>query len=168
MIPSRINSICFTGHRQLSVSEEKLLFEKLMKILTYLCERGLENCYNGGAIGFDALAASAVFKVKENHPQLRLDLILPCKGQENSWDERQKQDYHDMLNKADSIRILSPNFYNGCMQIRNREMLNLSELCIAYLRPGTSGGGSLNTVLQAVKLGIPVINIADDESEYFK
>jgi hypothetical protein len=67
--------------------------------------------------------------------------------------------------QADSVRTLSPFFYNGCMQIRNRELLEHADLCIAYLRPSTASGGSLNTVLQATKMGIPIINLADKESE---
>ena len=161
-----ISSVCFTGHRELSVAEEMMITNKLTAVLTALItEHGLEECYAGGAIGLDTVAAKAVLSLKEIYPHLKLKLILPCQGQENSWNEAQKSTYREIKDKADGVRVLAPFYYNGCMQARNRAMLDASELCIAYLRDGTSGGGSLNTVLQATKLGVPVLNLADKESE---
>ncbi len=167
ILPKRIKSVCFTGHRDLSRSEVTEITDKLTRLLPILIDwHGLTSCYAGGAIGLDTVAALAVLKARRNYPQLKLNLILPCAGQERSWNQEQKDVYFDIQKKADNVRILSPFFYNGCMQARNRELLRSSDLCIAYLRPGTSGGGSLNTVIQATKLGIPVINLADPESRY--
>ena len=166
-IPSTVSSICFTGHRDITPLEEKLIVSKLTKLLEVLvANKGLQNCYAGGAIGLDTIAAKTVLTIQKNYNTLKLHLILPCEGQENKWPIEQKEVYNHIKSKADSIRTLSPFFFNGCMQARNKEMLLCSDLCIAYLRAGTSGGGSLNTVIQATKMGIPVINLADPESEY--
>lgn len=165
-LPNKIESLCFTGHRDLSSSEEKVITSKLLRILPILVKKyGLKTCYAGGAIGLDTVAALAVLEIRKSFSELELDLILPCQGQEKSWNQMQKDVYNEIKNQANKVRVLSPTFYNGCMQMRNRELLRHSDLCIAYLRPGTSSGGSLNTVLQAAKLGIPVINLADSESE---
>ena len=165
-LPEQIKSVCFTGHRELSGIEKKLAAIHLSKLLETLArDRGLTDCYAGGAIGFDTVAALTVLSVKRRIPNLRLHLILPCEGQEKSWSEDQKTAYYMIKEQADSVRTLSPFFYNGCMQIRNRELLEHADLCIAYLRPSTASGGSLNTVLQATKMGIPIINLADKESE---
>jgi uncharacterized phage-like protein YoqJ len=167
VLPNKIESVCFTGHRVLTPSEERMISSKLHRILPILIEKyGLTSCYAGGALGLDTLAALAVLETRDSYPVLKLNLILPCQGQEKTWNQQQKEAYNDIKEKADRVRVLSPTFYNGCMQARNRELLRSADLCIAYLRPGTSGGGSLNTVLQAAKLGVPVINLADDESEY--
>jgi uncharacterized phage-like protein YoqJ len=161
-----ISSVCFTGHRYLSAQEVAVINERLSSLLKRLIEHnGLRECYAGGAIGLDTVAALNVLALKQNYPQLKLNLILPCQGQEKAWSDAQKAEYESIKLKADSIRVLAPFFYNGCMQARNREMLKRSDLCIAYLRKGTSSGGSLNTVLQASKMGITVINLANNESE---
>lgn len=161
-----ISSVCFTGHRDLTEKEIYIISKRLKSLLKHLItHHGLRNCFAGGAIGLDTLAAHTVLSLKSIYPELNLNLILPCQGQDNSWNEDQKQEYSFIKEQADNVRILAPFFYNGCMQARNRELLRNSDLCIAYLRKGTSSGGSLNTVLQAAKLGIPVINIADFESE---
>ncbi len=161
-----VSSVCFTGHRELSAAEELLITRKLTSLLTVLIkDHGLKECYAGGAIGLDTVAAKAALSLKEIYPQLKLNLILPCQGQEKTWNADQKATYSKIKEQADSVRILAPFYYNGCMQARNRALLDSSDLCIAYLRRGTSSGGSLNTVLQATKLGIPIINLADTESE---
>ena len=166
-IPLTVTSVCFTGHRDILQTEERMIVYKLTKLLDALVvKKGLINCYSGGAIGLDTIAAVTVLTNKKQHNDLKLHLILPCEGQEIKWDSDQKEQYNNIKANADSVRVLSPFYYNGCMQARNRELLLCSDLCIAYLRPGTSGGGSLNTVIQATKMGIPVINLADPESEY--
>ena len=166
-LPIKITSVCFTGHRELSDNEIKTIQEKLNRLLRFLINNhSLQNCYAGGAIGLDTLASLIVLDLKKQYPDIRLNLILPCNGQESKWPQEQKNIYNEIKTQADSVRTLSPFFYNGCMQARNKEMLLFSDLCIAYLRAGTSSGGSLNTVIQATKMGIPVINLADPESEY--
>ena len=165
--PLTVTSICFTGHRDISPSEEQMIVGKLTELLRILVtERGLKNCYAGGAIGLDTIAAQTVLSIQKHHNDLRLHLILPCDRQDSKWPAEQKELYNLIKSKANSVRVLSPFFYNGCMQARNKELLLSSDLCIAYLRAGTSSGGSLNTVIQATKMGIPVINLADPESEY--
>lgn len=169
IIPQSIRSVCFTGHRELDRDECLLINKRLDVLLSRLTENhGLQNCYLGGALGMDTLAALSVLRLKQKYPQLSVNLILPCQGQERSWSDEQKKIYYEIKERADSVRILAPFFYNGCMQARNRELLLSSDLCIAYLRKGTSSGGSLNTVIQASKLGVCVINIADSESESIK
>jgi uncharacterized phage-like protein YoqJ len=161
-----VKSVCFTGHRELGAEEEYYITNKLTDLLTELTENHeLTNCYAGGAVGLDTVAAKVVLSLKNAYPQLKLNLILPCQGQEKSWNAEQTAAYNSLKAQADSVRILAPFYYNGCMQARNKVLLESSDLCIAYLRAGTSSGGSLNTVLQAAKLGIPIINLADKESE---
>ncbi len=164
-LPENFNSVCFTGHRSLSSSEVDMITGRIRRLISVLISRGLTDVYTGGALGMDTVAALSVLKAKEDHPQLKLNLIIPCQCQENAWNDMQKSTYNYIKSKADSVRILAPFFYNGCMQVRNREMLDHSDICIAYLRPGTQSGGSLNTVITATKLGIPIINLANTESE---
>lgn len=165
-LSGNISSVCFTGHRDLTDNEIHIIIRRLTLLLERLIlNHELSNCFAGGAIGFDTVAAQAVLSLKDKYSDLKLNLILPCQGQEKAWTSHQKQEYEIIKEQSDSIRVLSPFFYNGCMQARNRELLRNADLCIAYLRKGTRSGGSLNTVLQAAKLGVPVINIADHESE---
>ena len=121
LLTERIKSVCFTGHRDLDGTETKIITDRLNSLLTQLAEqKGLRECFAGGAIGLDTVAALTVIGLKTKFTDLKLNLILPCQGQEKSWDEEQKAVYNDIKAKADSVRILAQFFYNGCMQARNR------------------------------------------------
>ncbi|MBQ2806065.1 MAG: DUF1273 family protein, partial [Clostridia bacterium] len=51
----------------------------------------------GGAIGFDTLAALCVLEQKKQYPQIKLDLILPCRDQDAAWGEQDQHAYHFVL-----------------------------------------------------------------------
>ena len=80
MIDKRRQTACFTGHREIRGSVEALE-ERVYQIVEGLIQEGY--CYfgAGGARGFDALAARTVLKVKEQHPQVHLILVLPFYNQ---------------------------------------------------------------------------------------
>ena len=161
-----IKSVCFTGHRSLTDAEQSLLTLRLQILLRQLIiQHGTVNFYAGGALGFDTLAAKTVLSLKNEFPDIKLNLILPCESQDKNWTEKQRFIYRAIKSRADSVRILSPYYYNGCMQVRNHELLAASDLCIAYLRNGTSEGGTLSTVLQAARMNIATINLAKPDME---
>ena len=60
-----IESLCFTGHRDLNNFEICTIEKHLNTLLPFLIEkRGLINCYAGGALGLDTVAAKTVIKLK--------------------------------------------------------------------------------------------------------
>jgi uncharacterized phage-like protein YoqJ len=161
-----VKSVCFTGHRDLSKFEIALLKRRLNIIHCDLIENHGTVVFNaGGALGFDTLAAGAVIDLKPRYPHIKLSLLLPCATQDKNWNNNDRLIYSEIKANADTVRILSPFYYNGCMQSRNKELLLSSDFCVSYLRSGTTGGGTLNTVLQASRLNIPTINLALSDME---
>ena len=63
----------------------------------------------------------------------------------------------NLKSKADKIVILSDKYYNGCMQARNRHMVNHSKYIICYKRK--TSGGTAYTVNYANKKGLTIIEI---------
>ncbi len=126
---------CFSGHRKLPENCSKLR-ANLEKAIIELIERGVVFFGNGGAVGFDALAATTVLKLKKEYPHIRLVMVLPCPPEEQSmkWNEEQKKRYYDLLDQADKVRILSPRYTSGCMLNRNRHLVDNSGYLICYLR----------------------------------
>ena len=59
---------------------------------------------------------------------------------------------------SDETRVLAPNYYDGCMQVRNRYMVDRSYICVAYM--ARLHGGTLSTVRYAISQDVPVVNIA--------
>ncbi len=113
----------------------------------------------GGALGFDTLAAKAVLKLKQKYPNIKLILVLPCKSQTRGWRQSDIDEYERIMKQADKVVYTSEDYYNGCMQKRNRHLVDGSSLCIAYLTKET--GGSAYTVKYAEKNALTVINIAE-------
>ncbi len=149
---------CFSGHRKLpqDITELKANLEKT---IVELIERGVVFFGNGGAVGFDVLAATTVLKLKEDYPHIRLVMVLPCPPEVQSlkWNEEQRQQYFDILEQADKIRVLSPKYTSGCMLDRNRHLVDNSGYLICYLRENS--GGTFYTVKYAERQGLKILRL---------
>ena len=153
-------TVCFTGHRDLGSEEtQRQLRNALDTQIKHLIEKGATTFLAGGALGFDTMAAEAVLDARAQHPNIRLELLLPCQNQSARWNEAQIRRYNAILSRADNYTYISPFYFQGVMHKRNRALVDSSALCIAFLREGERGGTAY-TVGYATQKGIPVINLA--------
>ena len=151
--------VCFTGHRSIDVEHARLIPLLLEQILRALINHGAEQFYAGGALGFDTIAAISVLKLRREFPQIKLNLILPCKNQTKLWGEIDREVYDAILAEADSVEYVSESYTSSCMHTRNRRLVDSSSICVAYCEH--SGGGSAYTMAYALKTEKTVVNIAD-------
>jgi len=155
-------SVCFTGHRTIAEDKETLsarLYALLERLVT---EKKVTDFYTGGAVGWDALAALTVLKLRESYPEVKLHLVLPCPFEEQSakWNEAQKAEYQHILGLADNVEQVSDCYYNGCMKARNARLVELaSDYCICYWNPKHYRSGTGQTVRMTQRKGIEVINL---------
>lgn len=149
---------CFSGHRNLPRNCEELR-AKLKKEIIGLIERGVVFFGAGGAWGFDMLAEETVIELKEDYPHIRLILVLPCPPEQQTlkWNSDQRQRYYEILEKADKVRILSPQYTRDCMLARNRHLVDGGAYLICYLRE--QHGGTAYTVGYANQQGLQIIRI---------
>jgi uncharacterized phage-like protein YoqJ len=133
--------------------------ENLERAIITLIEQGVVFFGNGGAVGFDALTATTVLRLKEDYPHIKLVMVLPCppKQQALKWNGEQKKRYYEILKQADKVRVLSPKYTNGCMLERNRHLVDNSAYLICYLRENS--GGTFYTVNYAEKQGLKILRI---------
>ena len=131
-----MKNCAFTGHRHLS---ENFSLSAMQNTILHCIEIGVENFYNGMAVGFDLLAAETVLSLKKKYPQIKLIACVPCYNQEKSFPEEDKKRYVKILKKADKTEVLSPHYYNGCMQYRNRFMADRADILVAYCNEETGG-----------------------------
>lgn len=152
----RLKVACFSGHRKLPQDCTELR-ENLEKAIISLIEQGVVFFGNGGALGFDQLAAETVLKLKKDYPQLVM--VLPCPPEQQSlkWNAEQKQRYSDILIRSDKVRVLSPQYTSSCMLNRNRHLVNNSAYLICYLRKHS--GGTFYTVNYAEKQGLNILRL---------
>ncbi len=149
---------CFSGHRKLPQNYTQLTAD-LESAIVSLIERGVVFFGAGGALGFDMLAEETVLRLKEQYPQIRLVLVLPCPPEQQTlkWNSEQKRRYYDIIERADKVRVLSDRYTSSCMLDRNRHMVDNSGYLICYLRENT--GGTSYTVRYAESVGVEVIRI---------
>ena len=105
------------------------------------------------------MAALAVLSVKEKRPSLgvRLELFLPCRDQTKGWWEEDRRVYGEILKKADRVVYASEEYTRTCMHLRNRMLVDGSDLCIAYIYE--SHGGTFYTCTYAREHRVPVLNV---------
>lgn len=159
-------SVCFTGHRALAAADIPVVTQRLDALLLRCYAHGYRDFYCGGALGFDTIAGERVVALKRQHPDVRLIMVLPCGDQARYWPSSAIPRYERLLYMADGIRVLAPTYYEGCMQARNRYMVDHAQLCICYLR--YQKGGTASTVAYAIRQRVPVLNVAmQDAGEAF-
>lgn len=157
MEEKRYGVCCFTGHRELPRESLPELRDLLRRAVRYAYAHGVREFRAGGALGFDTLAALTVLELREEHPELSLCLYLPCRDQDRGWSERNRAIFREILGRADRVRYISEEYYHGCMQRRNRALVDGSDVCVAFCRH--LGGGSAYTVKYAKEEGLTVWNL---------
>lgn len=157
----RLKTVCFTGHRALPAAELPEISKRLEQALLFLIEQGDRYFCTGGALGFDTLAAQAVLHLRERYPQLRLILLLPCRSQTRGWPQADVDLYEEIKRRANQVIYVSDGYFRGCMQKRNRCLVDSSSVCLCYLTRST--GGTAYTVNYARRCGLQVLNVASAE-----
>lgn len=152
----RDKTCCFTGHRVIPKSEMSSLRKNLTSTLrSLISEGGIQYFGYGGALGFDMLCAECVLELKNEFPHISLILVAPCADQCKGWHESEILRYESLKAQADKAVCLAQKYYNGCMQKRNRHLVDSSSVCVSYKRRQT--GGTAYTVKYAESVGVRVI-----------
>jgi uncharacterized phage-like protein YoqJ len=131
------NTKCvFTGHRQL---DEDFSKPRLKRAIERLIQCGVDTFYNGMAIGFDLCAAECVLAFKRKYPHIKLIACIPCYGQDKYFSDADKKRYVKILKKTDESVTLADHYHQGCMQNRDKYMVERADCMIAYCNKTTGG-----------------------------
>ena len=153
----------FTGHRHIAVGELERLTEELPEIIADLNSSGVTTFISGAAVGFDTLAAQAVLSVRAAGLPVFLFLAVPCLNQDARWKKKDRAVYSSLLKNADRVLYTSYTpYYDGCMQLRNRFMVENSSVCIAYFTG--ERGGTFSTYRLARSFGRRIFNLCSSEA----
>lgn len=149
-----MSKVCsFTGHRILYDLDVALLDRVILHLIKGGCSRFL--C--GMAIGFDFTAAESIIAYKKSYPHIELVACIPCVEQSNRYSPADRARYERILKNCDHIITLSQEYYQGCMLVRDRFMVDNCDTVVCYLRK--KSGGTFYTVKYAQKCGKKVIEI---------
>ncbi len=151
-------TISFFGHRVIYRSEDiekrlEILIESIVKSKEYI------EFLVGRDGDFDILVSSVICRItkKLSYGNAAHVLVLPyMKAEYNNNNE-------DFLKYYDEVEICESSCYShykSAIQIRNRNMVDRSDLVVCYVE--RQKGGAYSTMAYAVRQGIKVINIADE------
>ncbi|MBR2021295.1 MAG: DUF1273 family protein [Clostridia bacterium] len=157
-------SCSFTGHRIITDNEKKGLLPSLKSTILYLVSQGVKEFHCGGAMGFDTLAASVVFDISRERPDIKLILELPYENQTGKWKENEKKYYEFLKSKANEVNIHANNPKNReeavkALLSRNRILIDKSHYCVCYHKH--EKGGTAYTVNYAKLHDVQIINLAE-------
>ena len=151
----RAQTCCFTGHRDIGQDKKQKMKRQLECVLRTLIGKGFRYFGSGGARGFDLMAADVVLQLKKEFPHIRLIMVLPCRDQIRGWSWADIRYYERILTQADKVVYVQEKYSPGCMQKRNRHLVDHSSVCVAYCTRNT--GGMAYTLRYACKKGERIV-----------
>ena len=156
---------CFTGHRP-----EKLpwgtdesdprcaaLKRRLDDVIRTAYEEGMRHFICGMARGSDLYCAELVLALRQEKGDVVLEAAIPCLSQASGWPREDRARWQAILDACDLETVVQEQYTPGCMQRRNRYMVDHCALVIAVY-DGTAGG-TRQTLQYAMKKGVPFIDI---------
>ncbi|SCI65676.1 Uncharacterized protein conserved in bacteria [uncultured Clostridium sp.] len=156
---------CFTGHRPEKLpwgrNGQSPAFHRAMAAVEAAIiaqiEDGCTWFYTGMARGMDLWAAQIVLKYRDlgagEQLGVRLCAVLPCADQAARWNREDQALHTRVLAQADEKVVLAPRYAPGCMQARNRYLVEHAGHVIA-LYDGRSPGGTRQTLELARRAGL--------------
>ncbi len=161
----RPSTCCFTGHRPAKLpwrTDESdvrcaALKAKLRAAVESAIQEGMEHFICGMAEGCDTYFAEAVLSLRERYPHITLEAALPCPSQADRWSEESRARYQSILERCDYETMVQESYSPGCMQRRNRYMVDHSSLLIAA--HNGLPGGTRSTIAYALQRGLAVVDV---------
>ena len=154
----RQHRCCFTGHRPEKINMPVMVIQsRLEKEICRAIEDDLTVFIAGMARGVDIWAAETVLYLRNKEFPVRLICASPYEGFERNWSRDWQRRYNEILQSADYVRFISPNYSRACFQKRNEWMVNHSARVIAVYNG--QPGGTRNTITYAHSVGVGVHTI---------
>ena len=164
-VKGRPGACCFTGHRPgklpWGANEDDVRCQALKARMRAVTEsvilEGMEHFICGMAEGCDLYFCEIVLSLKARYPHITLEAALPCPTQADKWSAAARARYQALLARCDYETVVQETYSPGCMQRRNRYMVDHASLLIAA-HDGLPGG-TRNTIEYALKRGVSVADI---------
>lgn len=156
---------CFTGHRP-----EKLpwgvheddprcegLKDELRQAVMQAYRDGFRHFISGMARGCDQYFVEIVLDLRRQYGDITLEAAIPCEEQAERWKASERARYKELIAQCDLETVVQRHYDKGCMQRRNRYMVDRSMRLIAAY-DGLMGG-TMYTINYAMQNGVDVVMI---------
>ena len=151
----RKHRLCFTVHRPEKLhSDEAAVCTVLSNAIDAAISDGFRTFITGMARGVDIWAAEIVLARRVQNQDIRLICALPHPDFEKRWSAAWQARFRAILQQADLVKTICPEFSMVSYQLRNEWMVDHSARVIAIYN-GASGG-TAKTIAYSEKNGIDV------------
>lgn len=158
-------SCCFTGHRPSKLpwgdNESDARCEALKARLRDAVEeayrQGISHFICGMAQGCDLYFCEIVLALRLEHPDVTVEAAIPCPTQADGWGAEMRARYDRLVAACDYETVVQQSYGPGCMQRRNRYMVDHASLLIAVC--GGLPGGTVRTITYALQRGLTIVDI---------
>ena len=111
---------------------------------------GFDKFITGMADGSDIDFAEEVLRLQKTYSNISLEAVLPCPLYESKNPTENHKKREKILNLSSKVTLLSSHYYTGCMEKRNKFMVDNSDLVFAIWN-GKKTGGTWNTIRYSQK-----------------
>lgn len=151
---------CVTGHRPkgfpFPYNADNVYYNTYLDVLEDTIEdmiyEGYTHFISGMADGVDLDFASIVSCISINFEGIILESALPYPLHIPIKSTERDEERNMLVNASQKITVVSPQYFKGCMQKRNRYMVDSSDLVLAVWN-GEECGGTWDTIKYARKKG---------------
>ena len=148
---------CVTGHRPegfpFSCRQDCDAYLEYRHVLhreiEILLREGYRDFISGMARGVDIDFASEIIRFRDEEGFISLEAALsyPCYPSKRKTNDAAKRD--DLISQCNLRTVVSPYYHRGCMQKRNRYMVDKSDIVLAVWN-GEKRGGTWDTIEYAL------------------
>ena len=138
---------------------EKEIKPLLEKAIDKAIASGYVTFITGMALGTDIWAAEIVLDRKKTNKVIHLICALPHPNFESRRSLAERKRFNKIIKSADLVKEINNHYFTGCYQVRNKWMVDRSNIVIAVFNG--QAGGTKNTIDYANKMGVDVVNALD-------
>lgn len=85
---------------------------------------------NGANLDF---AEEVLFLRDFEFPHIKLEVAIPCRNQDNTWNNSDKKRYQEIIELADEVLLISEEVTESCLRECNEYIINKSNIVLAFL-----------------------------------
>lgn len=120
-------------------------------------EEGYRHFISGMALGCDLYFCECALALRSRHREVTVEAAIPCPTQSGDWPDAECARYRALVSACDYETLVSAKYSPGCMQRRNRYLVDHASLLIAAF-DGTPGG-TQHTIEYAIRAGVEIVDL---------
>ncbi len=153
-----IYTVSFFGHRKVDcIFDVEIRLEKVIREL--ICQKEYVDFLVGKDGEFDQLVSSTVRRIARDYGNANSSLILVLPYMKVEYRDN-VQSYLDYYDEVEVCTESSEAHFKGAIQIRNRSMVDKSDLVVCCIQ--RKSGGAYKTIQYANKKNCRIINVAEE------